>query len=187
MIEGTVLGGEIEPMPVEPQVPETGNLLVLGVGNVLMGDEGVGIHAVRALANVFPEGDATLVDGGTGGFTLLPLFQRYETIIILDATMDGQTPGTVTVREPRFASDYPRSLSAHDLGLRDLVETSALLQYHPKVFLVTITVATIQPVMLELSPDIAASIPRVRVSVARIIEQQKLKGVHSQAEGQKGL
>ena len=154
-------------------------LLVLGIGNVLMGDEGVGIHAARLLEDELRLENVSVLDGGTGGFVLLPYFQSFQTIIILDATMDGNPPGTIAVREPRFASDYPISLSAHDLGLRDLVETAALLAYSPKVYLVTISVTSLQPATLELSSPVAKSLLGVSSLVRSILSQADVPAEHS--------
>ena len=72
--------------------------------------------------------------------------------MIVDATIDGQPTGTITVTQPRFASDFPRVLSAHDIGLRDLIESATLLGPLPQMFLVTVSVAADQPMGTELSP-----------------------------------
>jgi hydrogenase maturation protease len=148
-------------------------ILVLGIGNLLMGDEGIGVHAVRALARRSWPASVTIVDGGTGGFHLLSYFGEYDTIVMIDATMDEQPPGTLSVIEPRYATDFPRSLTAHDIGLRDLVESAALLQMQPKIYLVTVSVTDVQPMETTLSAPVEASIAPVvaRVSdlVARIL------------------
>jgi hydrogenase maturation protease len=136
-------------------------LLVLGIGNLLMGDEGVGVHAVRALENEELPPDARLMDGGTGGFHLLSAFREEPEIIIIDATLDGSPPGTVRVLEPRFASDFPRSLGAHDIGLRDLIEAAALLGPLPRTHLIAVSIERIGPPGTELSPRVAAGLPRV--------------------------
>ena len=139
----------------------TGRTLVLGIGNLLMGDEGIGVHAVRRLLeSPVPDG-VDIVDGGTGGFHLLSYFEDYATMIMIDATMDGQPPGTVRTLKPRFASDYPRTLTAHDIGLRDLVETAALLEHKPDVTLITISIETMQAMETELSEALAQSLPEV--------------------------
>ena len=65
---------------------------------------------------------------------------RSENIIMIDATMDNKSAGTVSVIEPRFASDFPKSLSAHDIGLKDLIESVALLGSIPKIYLITVTI-----------------------------------------------
>ena len=134
--------------------------LVLGIGNLLMGDEGAGVHAVRALEQAPPPG-AAVVDGGTGGFHLLEYFSRYDPVILIDATMDGRAPGTVGVLTPRYASDFPRSLTAHDIGRRDLIEAAVLTGPLPSMWLVTVSIAAIQPMQTELSAEVAAAIPRV--------------------------
>ena len=80
---------------------------------------------------------------------------------MIDASMDGQPCGTVSTIRPRFASDFPRSLSAHDIGLRDLIESASLLAPLPETILVTVSVAETQPLSTELSPAVAACLPRV--------------------------
>ena len=88
---------------------------------------------------------------------------------MIDATMDGRPPGTVSVVEPRYASDYPRSLSAHDIGLKDLVESAALLGTLPKVLLVTVSVADLQPMQVTISPEVEASLPQGGGTGARLV------------------
>jgi hydrogenase maturation protease len=146
-------------------------ILVLGIGNVLMGDEGVGIHAVRRLEESQLPPHIRCVDGGTGGFHLLSLFDEYRTIVMIDATMDGRLPGTVAVTEPRFASDFPKALSAHDIGLRDLVESAALLNSLPKTYLVMVSITEMQPMCLELSEKVRDSLSSVEGEVRAILEQ----------------
>lgn len=151
---------EAEPRPV----------LVLGVGNVLLGDEGVGVHAVRRLERASWPPHVKLLDGGTGGFHLLSLFQEFDRIVLVDATLDGQPPGTVRVIRPRFASDYPRTLSAHDIGLKDLVESAALLGHAPEVALIVVSVTTLpEGLHAELSPEVAAALPRVAALVREAV------------------
>ena len=136
-------------------------ILVLGIGNYLLGDEGVGVHAVHQLERERFPTYVTLVDGGTGGFHLLSYFSDYETIVMIDATMDGQPAGSVRVLEPRFASEFPRALSAHDIGLRDLIESAVLLGPLPKIYLVTVSIAEMQSLKTELSPAVAESLPKI--------------------------
>ncbi len=137
-------------------------VLVLGIGNVLLGDEGVGVHAVRRLEQEAWPPHVQILDGGTGGFHLLSLFQEFDRIVLVDATMDGQPPGTVRVIRPRFASDYPRTLSAHDIGLKDLVESAALIGLEPEVVLVVVSVKTLpEGLHAELSQEVAGALPRV--------------------------
>jgi len=144
-------------------------ILVLGIGNYLMGDEGVGVHAVRELERrPVPPGE-NLLDGGTGGFHLLSYLQEYPTILLIDATMDGSPPGTVRVLRPKFASDFPRALSAHDIGLRDLIESTILTGNLPDIHLVTVSIGSLNDMTTELTPAVSAAIPSVVDSVNRIL------------------
>ena len=118
--------------------------LVIGIGNLLMGDEGVGVRAIERLQRDHWPPHVTVVDGGTGGFHLHEYLREFAPIIMIDATMDGQAPGTVSVLRPKYASDFPRVLTAHDIGLRDLIETAVLLGPLPDITLITVTIAEIK-------------------------------------------
>ena len=87
--------------------------LVLGVGNLLLKDEGVGIHVIKALENEKLPAHVHLMDGGTGGLHLLSWLQGYDRIIMIDATLDNNPPGTVRLIQPRYATDFPPLMSAH--------------------------------------------------------------------------
>jgi hydrogenase maturation protease len=138
-----------------------------------MGDEGVGVHAIRALERESPPLNVPLLDGGTGGFHLLSLFQEHREMILIDAALDGKPPGTVRVLHPRFAGDFPRSLGAHDVGLRDLIEAAALLGPLPRVDLVTVSIGHVEPMTLALSPAVAAAIPGVVRTVLGLLRDRR--------------
>jgi hydrogenase maturation protease len=144
-------------------------ILILGIGNILMGDEGVGVHTIKALEDKsFPE-DVETLDGGTGGFHLMAYFQEYEKIIMIDATMDKKSTGTVSLIEPKFASDFPKTLSAHDIGLKDMIESITLIGKLPKIYLITVTIDTIQSMYMELSPKVKDMIPEVIEKINELV------------------
>ena len=144
-------------------------VLIMGIGNLLMGDEGIGVHAVRHLEHqTFPP-HVQLLDGGTGGFHLLSYLQEYPTIVMIDATMDGEPPGTVKLIHPRFASEFPRALSAHDIGLRDLIESAVLVGSLPEIHLITVSIGSVQPMQTWLSSEVESSIPEVAKTVHRVL------------------
>jgi hydrogenase maturation protease len=145
--------------------------LILGVGNLLMGDEGVGVAAIRRLEENGFAARAELVDGGTGGFHLLGFFRNRERLILIDAAADGHAPGTVSRIQPRFASDFPPSLTAHDIGLKDLLESAALLGDWPQVDLITVSVGAISSLSMDLSPAVAAALPQVEEQVAACLTE----------------
>ena len=111
------------------------DILVMGVGNLLLGDEGVGVHAVEYInKRELPPG-VDLLDGGTGGFHLLSLVNDYSKMVIIDAADDGNEPGTVRVIKPRFSSDFPKALTTHDIGLKDLIEPATALEQLPEIYI----------------------------------------------------
>ncbi len=148
--------------------------LVLGIGNVLMGDEGVGVEVINRMAGRIEDlPGIDCLDGGTGGFHLLGYFQEYRRIILIDATLDGEPPGTIKVIRPRYADDYPVTLSAHEIGLKDLIDATYLSGRRPEVVLVTISIADLNEVTMELSPEITRAIPGVIKTVMEIIKADR--------------
>ena len=146
----------------------SGKTLVLGLGNVLMGDEGVGVHVVRAVENHTLPADVECLDGGTGGFTLLEPLQEAGRIILIDAAADGNPIGTVTRTTPRFSRDYPPTLTAHDIGVKDLLDVFYIQGGGPNVILYAITIDPQQPISMELSEAIAKA---AEVAVAEILAE----------------
>jgi hydrogenase maturation protease len=150
--------------------------LVLGIGNLLMGDEGVGVHVVNALQEHALPPDTECLDGGTGGFHLLGPMQEARRIILVDACMDGAPVGSVRRLTPRFSSDYPRTLTAHDIGLKDLLDAFYLLGDPPEVTLFAVSIGLPSRLGLDLSPDVAAAVPAV---VDQVIVEVKLLATRS--------
>jgi hydrogenase maturation protease len=143
--------------------------LVLGVGNLLLRDEGVGIHVIRALEKENLPFGIDLIDGGTGGLHLLGWLEKYDRIIMIDATLDQNPPGTVRLIRPRYVSDFPPLMSAHEIGLRDMIEAMAISGNIPEIQLIVVSVADIGEVGMELSEEVEAAIPEVINLVKSII------------------
>ena len=135
--------------------------LILGVGNLLLRDEGVGIHAIHALEKENLPSGVDLLDGGTGGFHLISWLEEYERIVMIDATLDNNPPGTIRVIRPRYASDFPPLMSAHEIGLRDMLEVMQLTGTMPEVHLIVISAVDISEVGMDLSPELEKVIPEV--------------------------
>jgi len=130
---------------------EKNKTLVLGLGNVIMGDEGVGVHVVRALEGLELPANVECLDGGTGGFVLLEPLQQADHIILIDATDDGNPQGTVTRTTPRFSQDYPPTLTAHDIGVKDLLDAFYMHSGEREVVLYAISIDPRQPISMDLS------------------------------------
>ncbi len=144
-------------------------LLLLGIGNVLMADEGIGVHLARCYP---PQPGLDILDGGTGGFHLLEYFQQYEEVILVDATLDGQEPGTIRQLQPMFAADFPRAMSTHDIGLKDLVGALQLLGHMPRIHLFVVSISSIQQQGIELTPSIRAILPDLQNRIGNLVSSR---------------
>jgi len=150
-------------------MPLQNNILVLGIGNILLNDEGVGIHVVSRLEKEGFTG-ADLMDGGTGGFHLLGFIQSYSTVIVVDAALDEFPAGHIRVMHPKYAKDFPTQLSAHEVGLKDLLDAAFLLGNMPKIFLVAISIKDFQDMGMELTPEVEVAIPEAVKKVKELVE-----------------
>jgi hydrogenase maturation protease len=147
------------------------NILVLGIGNYLMGDEGVGVHFINRIdPSKFPD-KISFLDGGTGGFTLIPYIESHPTVIIVDATMDGKELGTISLLTPKFSDDFPVSLSGHNFGLKDMVDIMTAFDTMPKIYLYTITIDKMEPMFMELDPKVEAAIEKVTQKIITLTHE----------------
>lgn len=148
-----------------------GELLILGIGNALMGDEGVGVHFIQTLNEErWPDG-VKVLDGGTAGFGLMEDLESYKNVIMVDATLDGRPAGTIRLIEPRFASDFPSAMSTHEIGLKDLVEGLVLLDRLPKIYLFVVSIEKVQPLSLDLSEPVRAALLPLHEKVEALAEE----------------
>jgi hydrogenase maturation protease len=138
-----------------------GGVLILGIGNVLMGDEGVGVHVVRRVQDLGVPPGVLCLDGGTGSFQLLGPIQEASRLILIDAAADPSNVGAIRTLTPRFSSEYPSSLTAHDIGLKDLLDALYLTTEPPPVTLIAVSIDPDQEMGLELSPELEAIVPGV--------------------------
>jgi len=133
------------------------NVLVLGAGNILLSDEGIGVRVIEALAARYEVPDAVeILDGGTCGMDLLDVIAGRDHLIIVDAVNTGSPPGTlVRLRDADIPAAFRTKSSPHQLGLQDVLALLRLLETAPR----HVTVVGVQPdnldIGLELSPAIA--------------------------------
>ena len=136
----------------------------------MLNDEGVGIHVVSTLQKEGFSG-ADLMDGGTGGFHLLGYIQSYSTVVMIDASLDEFPAGHVRVLHPRYAKEFPRQLSAHEIGLKDLLDACFLLGNMPEIFLIAISIKDFQEMGMELTPEVEMAIPDAIRHVKDLVER----------------
>jgi len=143
----------------------TTRTVVLGIGNTLLGDEGAGVHALRALqARAAHLPDVEYLDGGTLSFTLAAPIGEAEQLIVIDAAQFDAVPGTIRMFEgddmDRFLGSR-RKASVHEVGLIDLMVMARLAGRFPQ----RRVLIGIQPEYLDWAeaptPAVAAAIPQV--------------------------
>jgi hydrogenase maturation protease len=139
-----------------------------------MGDEGIGVYTVRALEQQQLPPNVECLDGGTGGFTLLEPLQNADRIILIDAAADDSPLGTVTRTTPRFSRDYPPTLTAHDIGMKDLLDMFYIQGGEHEIVLYAITIDPHQPIRMSLSPEGAAA---AEVAVQEILLELRAAAV----------
>ncbi|MGE5478759.1 MAG: HyaD/HybD family hydrogenase maturation endopeptidase [Bacteroidales bacterium] len=152
-------------------------VVVLGVGNILMSDEGVGVHAVEALANQYAIPDEVeIIDGGTSGMDCLDRIAEADLLLIADCMRSkDKAPGTIT----RLADDeinawFNTRISPHQVGLSDVLAACSFHGISPKkVVLVGVQPASFDTSM-ELTPAIAAVLPQV---VERLVAEVGAMGI----------
>ena len=145
--------------------------LVIGLGNPLMGDDGIGLAALEQLVASWEVDGVELVDGGTWGMNLLPLIESADTVILLDAIHLGHTPGTVIELD---GDAVPRRLAAklspHQIDLGEVLALAALRETLPR----RLVAIGIEPAEVEmsttLSPAVAAAMPLMLERVAERLE-----------------
>ncbi len=137
-------------------------ILVLGIGNLLLRDEGVGVHVVRALEDRRLPDDVELLDGGTAGADLLDAISERRKLIVVDALDADVPPGTMVRMAPAdLAAGGSESLSLHEFGLAETLRMAAYLNCGPA----EVAILAIRPqdtgCGLELSGEMMRWLPRL--------------------------
>ncbi len=150
-------------------------LLVLGLGNVLLEDDGVGGAAVSALREQFeaPRG-VRVLDGGTLGLSLLPYLDMADTVILVDAVRADASPGSlIRLDGDEVAPAVATRLSPHQVGVADLLDGARWLERYPsRVVLLGLVPASMQ-LAVGLSPQVHASLTAL---VDRIVQEAEALG-----------
>ncbi len=136
--------------------------LILGVGNLLLGDEGLGVHLAQELQRMNLPDDVDVLDGGTAGMYLMEVLQQYDRVIIIDAAVDRNPIGTVRHFIPKFANEYPPLITVHEIGLKDVIDSMKLLGKCPIIEMITVTVLKFDYLSMEMSPEVVAAIPKIK-------------------------
>ncbi|WPL17574.1 Hydrogenase 2 maturation protease [Thiorhodovibrio winogradskyi] len=148
----------------QPDKTAGSDALIIGLGNLLLSDEGVGIHVLRLLERDFnftPR--VELVDGGTTGLDLLALFQDHDLILLIDAIFaPDMAPGEIQIlRNEAILAALSKKLSMHHLGISDVLALAQLLDYRPREIVLLGVVPENLELGTELSAPVAKQLPNI--------------------------
>ena len=152
------------------------NILVLGVGNVLLADEGAGVRAVERLQQqyVFPS-QVELIDGGTMGLDLLGYLDDKTHLFIVDAILSAQPPGSVIIEKLLDPPAYFRQkISPHQIGISELLAVAAMQGCLPPAITLFGIVPLDLATGLDLSPEVNDAVAQV---VLAVVKELALLGV----------
>ena len=147
------------------------SIAVVGIGNSLLKDDGVGVHVLKRFADANPFRDVTCLDAGTVGLALMDHLSNLDGLVAIDALRMGKQPGTVTLLEGTRMDTHLRNHhgSVHELGLSDLMDALRLCgDLPPKRALVGIEPGDIDW-GTQLTEKVAASVPQASMRVRELI------------------
>lgn len=152
-------------------------VLVLGIGNILLGDDGVGVHLINELAPRCADWDGSveLLEGGTQGLALLGSLAGRDALVLLDAVSTGAPAGTLHIcRDEEVLRLNSRSTTAHESNAGELLAIARLLGDLPEsIFLVGIEPALIQS-GIGLSPAVQSAVPAALEAACLAVEQARI-------------
>lgn len=151
-------------------------MLVLGIGNLIMSDDGIGVRVVQLLAERYryPAG-VTILDGGTLGLDLLPKLEGVKRLLVVDAVETGQPAGTLV----RMAGEevpvvLETKVSPHQMGLKDLLAVAMLQGFAPREMVLW----GVQPALIELGTDLSEAVAaRLEPLVGKVLAELTRWGV----------
>lgn len=152
-------------------------ILIIGLGNVLLSDEGLGVKVVKELEEEInlPE-EVEILDGGTGAFFLLPYLEKADYLIIVDAIKTGNPPGTLIIENlENLPKDTLEKISLHEVSFPDLLRILALKgkKFEKIVF------AGLEPKSLEvgteLSQEVKRELPLLKEKILSILREWGIK------------
>ena len=151
-------------------------LLLLGLGNILMGDDGVGVHTVEELKEHDLPGAVDIIDGGTGGLDLVDLLGQYDTVIVVDAIRgEGGALEGVRLLSPRdlCATEERGAYSMHDMGLDGVLELMGKLGMSiPEISIIGIPARETEP-GIGLSRECMQALPEAVELVKEVVARYR--------------
>lgn len=143
--------------PISPK-----KIVILGVGNLLLSDEGIGVHVADQLMKMDLPVEVSVVEGGTDGFRLIDIITEADRLIVVDAVKGGGAPGSIYHFDMDEVRDCPSGFktSVHQIGILEVINLAGLIGKKPRTTVIGVEPKSLDPSM-ELSPEIKDKIPRM--------------------------
>jgi hydrogenase maturation protease len=156
--------------------------LILGLGNLLLGDEGFGVHVAQHLQTCELPENTRVVEGGVGGYNLLGYLKGIHRLLVVDAMMIDAEPGELILFKPgpHFKDNEQNGLSFHQTGIMELVQIVKLLGHEPEVFFLVSRPEKIEPCMV-LSPRLQKSVEPAAQMILKLCHN-RFTGLERSAE-----
>ena len=147
-------------------------ILVLGVGNLLLSDEGVGVHVAQRMMTMHMPPEVQVVEGGTDGFGLVNVITEADRMILIDAVKGGGQPGSIYRFEIEDCPPFPDifKTSVHQISILEVINLSSLIGTTPRTTIIGVEPASIEMGM-NLSPAVAAKVPAIIRMVREEVEK----------------
>lgn len=169
----------LQERPLRMEKKKLKKIVVAGLGNILLKDEGAGVYVIRKLMELsFPE-RVELVDGGVASMGLLPLIESAEKIIVIDTLKTDDEPGSIyrlTDKELEYGSDA-RRVSLHQLTFTETLKIASYLGAKPEVVIFGIVPKDYSSFGMELTPEISSKVETLVNLVKQEIDLSLHKGM----------
>jgi hydrogenase maturation protease len=154
-------------------------IVVLGVGNTLMQDDGVGVQVVRALSDAYDwPPQVRLLDGGVAGFALLGEITTAAHLVIVDAVRGNKAPGAVSPMTPHeLRNRQGPTISAHEVGLVEVLGMAELLGKAPRTVILGVQPGVTDVPGMDLTPPVREAVPAIVKAVVAELEMLGVKAV----------
>lgn len=152
-------------------------ICIIGVGNILMQDEGIGPKVADILKKNYTfKPDIEIIDGGTLGLDLLPYLEKYKKILLIDVVDFGKEPGFIKILRGEEIPPYLKTkLSVHHVGVQDLLEVARLMGYMPEDLVLVGIQPEIIDLGLDLTPTLAGKLNELIEEILNILNSWGIK------------
>ena len=137
-------------------------VLILGIGNILHKDDGLGVFIVNEISNSVKKipKDVEIADGGTLGYDLLHLMSGREKIVIVDALKVDDKPGSIYRFPAKHLTDSNNKFSLHDMGVKKIIDMLTLSGENPDIEIIGVVPEDIHTMEIGISDSVKKSIPK---------------------------